>query len=112
LNDWDGPPDSQFDEELASGFVGKYLLVGVTHIAADGGVLSQDQLHGIIVAASAHGIDVELRGKNEGRTWRIPPLLDELSPARSGSYNLKATGEVVVDPDFLFTVTVRKPVRQ
>jgi hypothetical protein len=112
MNDWDGPPDSRFDEVLASGFTGKYLLVGITHVSSDGEVISQDQLHGVITAATAYGIDVELRGKNEGRTWRIPPFLDELSPAGSGSYSLKATGEVVVDPDFLFTVTVRRPVQQ
>lgn len=109
MEDWNGPPIAGFDEEFASGFIGKYLLVGITHTASDGAVLSQTQLHGVIVAASAHGIDIELRGAHEGRKWRMAPFLHELSPASPGAYTLRSTGEVVEDPDFLFTVTVCKP---
>jgi hypothetical protein len=112
MDDWSGEPDSQYDDDFAIGFIGKYLLVGVTRTTSDGEVISQSQLHGIIISTSAYGIDIELHGKNEGRNWRIPPFFDELIPAKSGSYQLKATGEVVVDPDFLFSVTVRKPVEQ
>lgn len=104
---WDGDPVSSFDEDFAAGFIGRTLLVGVTYVGADGAVARHEQMHGEIVAASALGIDVELRGVNEGRVWRMPPFLDELSVAGPGTYRLQATGESVVNPDFLFSLTIR-----
>jgi len=103
---WDGDPVSQFDQDFAAGFVGKYLLVGITELGLDGTVARQEQLHGVIVAATAHGIDIALRGVHEGVTWRMPPMLEELSPARPGLYRLRSTGEAVEDPDFVFSLTV------
>ena len=107
IDSWDGDPDSGFDEDFAEGFIGKTLLVGVTVRDADGGVARQEQLHGVIVQVSAHGIDVELGGANEGTVWRMPPFLDDLAVAGPGTYRLRATGESVVDPDFLFSLTIR-----
>lgn len=112
MDSWSGEPDSQFDEDLAHGFIGKYLLVGITNAYNDGQVISQTQLHGVLVAVSADGIDVALQGVNSGKTWRMPPFLGDLSPARPGIYTLKASGETVEDPDFTFSMTVRKPVHQ
>ena len=112
MDSWDGPSDSAFDEELAKGYLGKYLLVGITATTNEGEVLSREELHGVIVAATASGIDIELQGVNEGKTWRMPPFLDELSPARPGIYALKSTGESVENPDFIFSIRVRKPVHQ
>ena len=99
-----------FDEDFADGFIGKYLLVGITRTSDKGKVLSQQQLHGIIITANAEAIELELGGVHEGKTWRMPPILEELSPARRGKYELKTTGEVVEDPDFTFTLTMRKPL--
>ena len=99
-----------FDEDFADGFIGKYLLVGITRTSNKGKVLSQQQLHGVIVTANAEAIEIELGGVHEGKTWRMPPILEELSPARRGKYQLKTTGEVVEDPDFTFTLTMRKPL--
>ena len=112
MDSWNGPPDSRFDADLAEGYVGKYLLVGITHTTQEGDVLSQVQLHGVIKSITAEGIDVELRGVNEGKNWRMPPFINELSPARPGVYQLRSTGESVEDPDFTFTMAVRKPSRQ
>jgi len=105
---WDGDPVAEFDDEFAASFVGKVVLVGVT---LDGSVASQEQLHGVIVAATAQGIDIALRGVHEGATWRIPPWLDDLSVARPGAYRLRSTGEVVEDPDFVFSLTVHAGAR-
>jgi hypothetical protein len=104
---WDGDPVSEFDEDFAAGFVGRIVLVGVTELAPDGSVANQDQLHGVIVAATAHGIDIALRGVHEGTTWRMPPWLDDLVVAKPGVYRLHSTGEAVADPDFVFSLTVR-----
>lgn len=98
-----------FDEDFADGFIGKYLLVGITRTTDKGKVLSQQQLHGIILTASAEAIELELGGVHEGKIWRMPPILEELAPARRGRYELKTTGEVVEDPDFTFTLTMCKP---
>ena len=103
---WDGDPVPEFDEDFAAGFVGKVVLVGVTELAPDGTVASLEQLHGVIVAATAHGIDIALRGVHEGATWRMPPWLDDLLVARPGVYRLRSTGEEVEDPDFVFSLTV------
>ena len=104
---WKGDPDSGFDEDFAQGFIGRTLLVGITHVSALNEVTHQEQVHGVIVAATAAGIDVELHGVNEGRVWRMAPFLDELSPAQPGIYQLRSTGETVENPDFLFSLTTR-----
>lgn len=109
MDTWNGSPDIAFDEDFADGFIGKYLLVGITRTSNKGKILSQQQLHGIIVTATAEAIELELEGVNEGKTWRMPPVLEALSPAKRGRYELKTTGEVVEDPDFTFTLTMRTP---
>lgn len=108
LSSWDGEPDPAFDADFAEGFIGRTLLVGITHVGVGGEVTHQEQMHGVIRAASAHGIDVELGGANDGVMWRMPPFLEELQAAAPGIYRLRATGESVTDPDFLFTVTIRR----
>jgi hypothetical protein len=112
MESWDGPPDSQFDGDAAEGYVGKYLLVGITRVTNEGVTLSLEQLHGVINSVNAHGIELQLKGVNEGKVWRMPPFLDRLSVAAPGVYQLKATGEAVEDPDFTFTMTIRKPAQQ
>lgn len=108
---WDGPLLESFDDDAALGFIGKSLLVGVTKTTATGDIVARCELHGIIVAVTAAGIDVELRGPHDGKTWRMPPWLFDLHPAAAGCYRLRTTGEVVVDPDFLFTMSIRTPHR-
>jgi|SRR5450830_604096 len=112
LENWKGDPDPDFDLEIAEGYIGKYLLVGITRLSHEGDMLSQLQLHGEIVAATADGIDIELRGVHEGHIWRMPPFLDDLNPAKPGFYELRSTGESVENPDFTFSMTITKPPQQ
>ena len=112
MESWDGGPATDFDEELALGFIGKYLLVGITTVTHEGELLSQEQLHGVISSATAAGIEVDLKGSQQGVKWRMPPFLQDLTPAGPGIYRLKASGESVENPDFLFSLTVRKPLKQ
>lgn len=105
---WSGEPDPAFDQDFAEGFVDKYILVGITHVTHANEFISQEQLHGRIISASPEGIDIELGGVNEGRQWRMPPMFEELEPAAPGIYQLRSTGESVDNPDFTFSVTVRK----
>ena len=94
------PPRPPFDDRRAAALIGKYVLIGVTYYDADGRLLEQRQMHGMIVAADAQrGIDVALKGSALGETYRLPPDLRPLQPAPPGEYRLRATGEVVTDPD-------------
>ncbi len=112
MESWNGEPDPDFDEELAEGYLGKYLLVGITCVDHEGNLLSRRQLHGEIVAATADGIDIELHGNNEGDIWRMPPILSDLSLAKPGIYELSSTGEAVENPDFTVSMTIRRPIKQ
>lgn len=106
-NSWSGPADGAFNQDFADGFIGKYVLIGITHVTHDGEFIQQEQLHGTIKQASANGIDIALAGVNEGKDWRMPPMLEEFDPAEPGVYELKSTGEVVDNPDFTLMVTIR-----
>jgi hypothetical protein len=97
-----------FDEEEAKAIIGKRLLVGVTHRNRNEEVTGIEQFHGEIIRASREeGIILRLSGSGEER-W-VPPDLSRLEPANPGNYKLKASGEVVVDPDFLSSWTVYPP---
>lgn len=107
---WTGEdPRPEFDEELATTLVGKYILVGVTYFAHFGRELERLQMHGIVESASAEGIRIALRGQREGETWVMAPVLDAIEPASPGAYALHATGEVIEDPAFISTWSVTKP---
>lgn len=111
MDTWNNTQCNSNDDDFADfadGFIGKYLLVGITRTSNSGKVLSQQQLHGIIINATSEAIELELAGVHEGKKWRMPPLLDDLSPAKRGKYELKTTGEIVEDPDFTYTVTMCK----
>ncbi len=108
MNTWDDTVSTAFDDDFADGFIGKYLLVGITRTSHSGQILSQQQLHGIILTATSEAIELELEGVNAGKIWRMPPMLEDLAPAKAGRYELKTTGEVVDDPDFTYTLTLCK----
>lgn len=97
-----------FDDKEAKDLIGKHLLVGVTRRNHQDEVVGLEQFHGEIIRASREeGIIIRLSGSTEER-W-VPPDLSRLEPAPPGNYRLKASGEVVVDPDFLSTWTVYPP---
>ena len=107
---WHGnsaPPE--FDQAKADALVGKYILLGVTYLDHSGTLLEQVQYHGIIQSASPEGLLISLRSQRDGETWTMPPVLDAITPAKPGQYNLRSSGEVVEDPDLLSTWSVTKP---
>jgi len=96
-----------FDEEEANGFIGKHVPVGVTHRNLAGDVTSVEQFRGEIVRASREGgIMMRLESSWEER-W-LPPDFSRLAAATPGDW-LKATGEVVANPDFVAIWTVYPP---
>jgi hypothetical protein len=102
-----------FDEKLAASYVGKYVLVGLTYQDHLGNETKQEQMHGIIEAASRDGIRIALRGTRAGTTWNSPPLLDAIRPAKPGNYTLNSTNETIENPDLLCTwlITVPNPTK-
>lgn len=89
------------DDEDPSDFIGKTVLIGITYMTHDDVFISQDQFFGEIVSYHpTQGIEFKLMGRREGETYRLPPDLKRLQWAEPGEYRLRATGEVVVDPDF------------
>jgi hypothetical protein len=89
-----------------STYVGKHLLAGLTYVDADGQVVGKLQVHGVISRITEEGIFFL---QTNGEEFSLPPDLDSLSAAGPGNYTLRATGEVVVDPDFVSSWTINAP---
>jgi hypothetical protein len=83
-------------------------MVGITYLNSGGEPVRKQQVHGEIVAANpAEGIVIR---RGDQSTLNMPPDLDRLEPAAPGTYTLKETGEMVVDPDFVCFVRFTPPV--
>lgn len=96
------------DQLLAASYIGKHLLIGVSYLDHNERLLEQKQFHGDIVRINDHeGIVIKLR--DSGNEYTLPPDIDALRPAPVGEYRLRATGEVVVNPDLMTTWTLTKP---
>jgi hypothetical protein len=55
------------------------------------------------------GIMLRLSGSRSGDVYTLPPDLRAFFPAPPGSYRLRETGEVVVDPDYTATWNITPP---
>ena len=87
--------------------VGKYVLVGITRIDADGAFLEKGEHHGRITSVDgSDGIKVTL---SDGEILTLPPDPDSFRDAKPGIYRLRSTGEEVVDPDLTTVWTIREP---
>jgi hypothetical protein len=78
-------------------FVGKRLLVGIRW-TAKGEIVREEQFHGLIIEADEEGLVLERA--DTGPRVVLPP---QIQAAPQGDYRLRATGEVVSDPDYLAT---------
>jgi hypothetical protein len=94
----DRPP---FDVKVARRLTGTRVLVGVTFRQSDGVSRLQHQYHGVVASAGDGGLAVVLDGDCSGSTLRLPPDLRSFVRASPGTYRLRATGEVVENPDFI-----------
>jgi hypothetical protein len=104
------PPADLFDAALARALLGKHVLVGVTYLDADGKPTREEQVHGVVIAATAQdGFLFELRESRVGTEYRLPPDTRGFVRAQPGQYRLRGTGEVVTDPDFTCTWSVSPP---
>ena len=108
---WSGTAKN-FDPEAAAKLVGKYVLIGVTELGADGQELARYQMHGVIDSASAEGVKVSLKGTREGQSWTMPPDPKGIQAVEPGRYGLRDTGEVIENPDLIAIWTVAKAQSQ
>ena len=87
--------------------LGKYVLIGITRISAEGELLEEGERHGRIALVDPDfGIRVVL---SDGEVLTLPPNLDAFREARPGVYRLRSTGEEIVDPDLTTVWTIREP---
>ena len=87
---------------------GKTVLIGITYFDATGKETRRAQWWGTILAFNPReGLLVDLA--NSGKHHAFPPLADALHPAKPGCYALAATGEVIEDPDLLYTMRQDPP---
>jgi len=99
-----------FDERQIAAYIGKYVLITLTYYDEDGEMVTQQQVHGIIMKADrARGFAVALQGVWEGETFWLPPDVRGFSPARRGEYQLSSTSEIIYDPDLISTWEITRP---
>jgi len=87
--------------------LGKSVLVGITRVDHNGELLGQNQFHGRVESLDDDLVHVKIAGSGEDFT--LPPEPLAFARASPGEYRLRSTGEIVVDPDFTTSWTVREP---
>lgn len=103
LVDDEGRPT--LNEERARFAVGKTVLVGLTMLSESGEPVERRQFLGTVARIDTDaGIELQ---RGDGSTCWLPPDVRSLEEARPGEYRLRSTREVVVDPDYTCTWTVR-----
>jgi hypothetical protein len=106
----DGRPP--FDHHFAQTLLGKYVLVGVTRQSHTGRIIRKEQFHGRVVEVDAQkGICLRLEGERSGQFEWLPPDTRAFMKASPGEYELSASKEVVIDPDYTsrWTFKATKP---
>jgi hypothetical protein len=101
-----------WDETVGENVVGKVVLVGLTHLEADGRLIEQQQFFGTVVSAdSRKGILLSLKGQRTGEQYNLPPDTRAIEIASTGEYRLRGTGEVVTDPDYIAMFSIAKQAK-
>jgi len=96
---------------LAAQLPGKLVLVGLTYFGAGGQFIEQQQFYGRVQSVDERkGILLNLEGRRSGEQYMLPPDMRSLAVAEPGEYRLRATGEVVVDPDYTVIFSLHKQV--
>lgn len=99
------------DRNLAIDLIGRKILIGITYLDDNGATAELKQLHGMVVAVCEEdGICVELAGTRSGEYWHMPPDTSGISVADPGEYQLRSTGEVIENPDYLCNWIIERSV--
>ncbi len=101
----------EFNKTVAAALVGKYVLVGLTYRnKSTDAIESHVQKHGEVIAVDEKQ-GIVIRNRNTGEEFTLPPDTSRFENAKPGSYRLKGTGEVIIDPDFISTWIIYPPGR-
>jgi hypothetical protein len=97
---------------LAASLPGKLLLVGLIYLDAEGDLIDKQQIFGRVLSATpSDGIALRLEGRRAGERYALPPDTRSFRKAKPGEYQLHATGEVVVNPDYTVTFSIQQRPR-
>ncbi len=92
-------------------WIGAVVLVGLTYVTQEDEFDYQVQFYGQITYIQRDwGIQLSLSGQRAGEVYDLPPQLEAFKPAPAGEYRLRSTGEVVIDPDFTTSWTIKPPL--
>jgi hypothetical protein len=98
-----------WDNVLAQDMLGKVILVGLTFLSVDGKIIEQQQFYGSVLSAHPRrGILLSLGGRRSGEQYNLPPDTRSIAIASPGEYRLRATDEIVGDPDYTIMFSVSK----
>ena len=65
----------------------------------------------MMAADKSEGVTLRLEGTRSGEVYTLPPDLRAFFSARPGSYRLRGTGEVVINPDYTTTWDFTPPIQ-
>jgi len=83
------------------------VIIGLSYVDKSDNVIETVQLHGRVMRInSTEGIVVQREDKQE--EYKLPLDFDAFQPAQSGEYKLNTTGEIIVDPDFTSSWSIKK----
>lgn len=88
-----------------SSLIDKVILIGITVLDKNEKLITQIQVYGPVIRVSAEGIIIK---RNITSTeFAIPPDFEHITEAEEGEYRLRSSGEVVVNPDYISSWTLR-----
>jgi len=92
------------NQSVAKQMLNKTIITGITYMNEEDELVERKQFFGTIVRINEkEGVVIKLANSSEEIS--VPPQLDNIEKAKPGEYRLKSTGEVIVDPDYLITLT-------
>lgn len=109
----DTEEEHPWDASLAKMLPGKMVLVGLAYFGVDAEEpFEQQQLFGRVISADPRtGILLSLEGQRTGEQFKLPPDTRSFQEVGPGEYRLRSTGEVVINPDFTVTFSIRKQAK-
>ncbi len=92
-------------EQLQEYLQGKVFLIGLTFIDNEGELIEKYQTHGIVSELTDNGL-IRIKRKDNS-IFQMPYIKDTINKADKGEYKLRATKEVIIDPDYIMTWEIR-----
>lgn len=91
-------------KELQTFLKGKVFLIGLTFIDQDENLIEQYQTSGTVDELTDEGF-LQFN-RNDGSTFHLPYDKRAIKEAAEGEYRERATGNIIVNPDYITTWTI------